>query len=341
MIVVSHDRHFLNSVCTHIADIDFGQIKLYAGNYDFWYMASQLAAKQRKDEKKKREDKIAEMKEFIQRFASNAAKSKQATSRKKVIEKLTLEEMPSTSRKFPYISFKPERECGRNILDVKNISKSIDGVLVLQNFSLNVQNGDKIAFVGPDHLAKTTLFQIVSGELKPDAGSYEWGLTIKPAYYPKDNSSYFTDKINLVQWLQQFTTSDDESYLRGFLGRMLFSGDEALKSVNVLSGGEKVRCMLAKMMLSGANTLIFDEPTNHLDLESIQALNTGLTEFTGVILMNTHDHQFADTVANRIIEFCPEGKIIDKRMGFDEYLMSDDVKALRDSMYHEHQRLSI
>ena len=341
VIVVSHDRHFLNTVCTHIADIDFGQIKLYAGNYDFWYMASQLAAKQRKDEKKKREDKIAEMKEFIQRFASNAAKSKQATSRKKVIEKLTLEEMPSTSRKFPYISFKPDRECGRNILDVKNVSKTIDGVPVLKDFSLNVQNGDKIAFVGPDHLAKTTLFQIISGELKPDTGSYEWGLTITPAYYPKDNSSYFNDRMNLVQWLQQFTTSDDESYLRGFLGRMLFSGDEALKSVNVLSGGEKVRCMLAKMMLSGANTLIFDEPTNHLDLESIQALNTGLTEFTGVILMNTHDHQFADTVANRIIEFCPDSKIIDKRMGFDEYLVSDDVKALRDSMYHVHQRLSI
>ncbi|MCQ2604592.1 MAG: ATP-binding cassette domain-containing protein [Spirochaetia bacterium] len=342
VIVVSHDRHFLNTVCTHIADIDFSQIKLYAGNYDFWYMASQLAAKQRKDEKKKREDKIAELKEFIQRFASNASKSKQATSRKKIIDKLSLEEMPATSRKFPYVSFKPERECGRNILDIKGISKTIDGVQVLKDFSLQVQNGDKIAFVGPNHMAKTVLFQIISGEMEPDSGSYEWGITISHAYYPKDNSKFFEDKISLVDWLSQYTTSDDESYIRGFLGRMLFTGDEALKMVNVLSGGEKVRCMLSKMMLSGANTLIFDEPTNHLDLESIQSLNTGLTDFTGVILMNTHDHQFADTVANRIIEFCPDFKIIDKRMGFDEYLLSDDVKALRDSMYNnEHQRLSI
>ncbi len=341
VIVVSHDRHFLNTVCTHVADIDFGQIKLYAGNYDFWYMASQLAAKQRKDEKKKREDKIAELKEFIQRFASNAAKSKQATSRKKIIDKLSLEEMPSTSRKFPYVAFKPERECGRNILDIKGISKNVDGIQVLKDFNLQVQHGDKIAFVGPDHLAKTTLFQIIAGELDPDEGTYNWGVTITPAYYPKDNSEYFTDKVNLVEWLRQYTAVEDESYIRGFLGRMLFSGEEALKKVNVLSGGEKVRCMLAKMMLSGANTLIFDEPTNHLDLESIQSLNSGLTDFTGVILMNTHDHQFAETVANRIIEFCPDNKIIDKRMGFDEYLLSEDVQALRDSLYNGHQRLSI
>lgn len=341
VIVVSHDRHFLNKVCTHIADIDFKQIKLYAGNYDFWYMASQISAKQRKDEKKKREEKIAELKEFIQKFASNAAKSKQATSRKKIIDKLTVDEMPSTSRKFPYINFKPERECGKNILKISELSKNIDNIQILKDFSLEVQNSDKIAFVGPDHLAKTTLFEIITGGLEADRGTYEWGITVKSAFFPKDNTKYFESDLNLIEWLRQYTEIEDENYIRGFLGRMLFSGDEAVKKVNVLSGGEKVRCMLAKMMLSGANVLIFDEPTSHLDLESISALNTGLINFSGVILVNTHDHQFAETLSNRIIEFCPDNKVIDKRMKFDEYLSSDRIKELRDSMYDKHQRLSI
>lgn len=341
VIVVSHDRHFLNRVCTHIADIDYGKISLYVGNYDFWYMASQLAARQRKDEKKRREDKAAELKEFIQRFSSNASKAKQATSRKKLLEKLTLDDIPSTSRKFPYINFKPDRECGKNILKVENLSKNVEGTGVLENLNLEVQGGDKIAFVGPDHLAKTTFFQIITGNLEPDSGSYEWGLTIKYSDFPKDNSSFFETDINLVDWLRQFTDEEEEADVRGFLGRMLFSGDETQKKVNVLSGGEKVRCMLSRMMLSGANVLIFDEPTNHLDLESISVLNTALIDFPGVILFTSHDHQFVDTIANRIVEFCPEGKIIDRMMRFDDYLVSEDVKAHRDSLYHSHSRLSI
>ena len=341
VIVVSHDRHFLNRVCTHIADIDYKKISLYVGNYDFWYMASQLAARQRKDEKKRKEDKASELKEFIQRFSSNASKAKQATSRKKLLEKLTIDDMPVTSRKFPYVNFKPDRECGKNILKVEDISKTIDGVKVLKNFSMEVHGGEKIAFVGPDHLAKTTLFQIITGTLEPDSGSFEWGITIKSSDFPKDNSSYFDADINLVDWLRQFTNAEEETDVRGFLGRMLFSGDETQKKVKVLSGGEKVRCMLSRMMLSGANLLIFDEPTNHLDLESISVLNTGLVDFPGVILFTSHDHQFVDTIANRIIEFCPEGKYIDKMMKFDDYLVNEDVKALRDSCYHTHNRLSI
>ncbi len=341
VIVVSHDRHFLNKVCTHIADIDYAKISLYVGNYDFWYMASQLAARQRKDDKKRREDKISELKEFIQRFSSNASKSKQATSRKKLVEKLTLDDMPVTSRKFPYVNFKPDRECGKNILKIEGLSKTIDGIKVLDNFSVEVRGGDKIAFVGPDHLAKTTLFRIITGEIKPDSGSYEWGITIKYSDFPKDNSGYFDLDCNLVDWLRQYTKADEETDVRGFLGRMLFSGDETQKKVKVLSGGEKVRCMLSRMMLSGANVLIFDEPTNHLDLESISVLNTGLVDYTGVILFTSHDHQFVDTIANRIIEFCPDGKFIDRMMEFDDYLVNEDVKALRDSFYHSHNRLSI
>ncbi len=341
VIVVSHDRHFLNSVCTHIADIDYKKISLYVGNYDFWYMASQLAARQRKDEKKRREEKAAELKEFILRFSSNVSKARQATSRKKLLEKLTLDDMPSTSRKFPYINFKPERDYGKNILKVTNLSKKIDGVQVLKNFNLEIQKENKIAFVGPDHIAKTALFEIITKNSEPDNGSFEWGITIKYSDFPKDNSSYFESDMNLVDWLRQYTNQEEETDVRGFLGRMLFSGDETQKKVKVLSGGEKVRCMLSRMMLSGANVLIFDEPTNHLDLESISVLNTALIDFPGIVLFNSHDHQFVDTIANRIIEFCPNNTYIDKMMKFDDYLVNEDVKALRDSYYHEHNRLSI
>ncbi|WP_319563179.1 ATP-binding cassette domain-containing protein [Marispirochaeta sp.] len=341
VIVVSHDRHFLNRVCTHIADIDFNKITLYVGNYDFWYMASQLANKQMKDEKKRREDKIAELKEFIQRFSSNASKARQATARKKQIDKLTIDDIKPTSRRFPYISFDPGRESGKTILSVEGISKNLDGEAVLKDITFTVDKGDKIAFVGPFHQAKTALFEILMGRMEPDAGSYDWGVTITPAYFPKDNSEYFSSDMSLVDWLRQYTDAEEEeSYVRGFLGRMLFSGEESLKSVKVLSGGEKVRCMLSKMMLSGANFLIFDEPTNHLDLESISALNTGLIEFSESILFTSHDHQFVDTVANRIIEFTPGG-IIDRRMRLDDYLASEDVRAHRDKLYHKHLSLVI
>ncbi len=340
VIVVSHDRHFLNKVCTHIADIDFGKIQLFVGNYDFWYMASQLANKQRKDEKKKREEKIAELKSFIQRFSANAAKSKQATSRKKLIDKLTIDDIKPSSRRFPYVNFKPERECGKNILEIKDLSYTAEGEKILDNFSLTVNKGDKIAFVGPYHASKTALFQIIAGEITDYEGSYEWGVTISPSYYPKDNSKYFDNDYNLTEWLSQYSKEDDEAYVRGFLGRMLFSGEEGLKKVKVLSGGERVRCMLSKMMQEGGNVLIFDEPTNHLDLESITALNNGLIDFTEVILLTSHDHQFVDSIANRIIEFTPSG-IIDRYMKFDDYLASEDVKAVRDKMYAHHTRLTI
>jgi ATPase subunit of ABC transporter with duplicated ATPase domains len=341
VIVVSHDRHFLNRVCTHIADIDFSKITLYVGNYDFWYMASQLANKQMKDEKKRREDKIAELKEFIQRFSSNASKARQATARKKLIDKLTIDDIKPTSRRFPYVSFDPGRESGKSILSVEGITKSLDGEVLLKNISFTVDKGDKIAFVGPFHQAKTVLFEILTGRMEPDAGSYDWGVTITPAYFPKDNSEYFTSDMSLVDWLRQYTDAEEEeSYVRGFLGRMLFSGEESQKPVKVLSGGEKVRCMLSKMMLSGANFLIFDEPTNHLDLESISALNNGLMEFSESILFTSHDHQFVDTVANRIIEFTPGG-LIDRRMRLDDYLSSEEVRAHRDKLYHKHLSLVI
>ena len=340
VIVVSHDRHFLNRVCTHTVDIDFGKMSLYVGNYDFWYMSSQLALKQRKDEKKRREDKISELKEFIQRFASNASKARQATSRRKLIDKLTIDDIQPSSRKFPYVFFKPERECGKNVLTVKDLSINIEGRQVLDKFNLIAERGDKIAFVGPDHQAKTALFKILAGELKQDSGEYEWGVTIIPSFFPKDNSAFFDTDLNITEWLRQYSKEEEESEVRSFLGRMLFSGDEALKPARVLSGGEKVRCMLSKMMQSGANVLILDEPTNHLDLESITALNNGLIQFNEVILFSSHDHQFVDSTANRIIEFTPSG-VIDRMMKFDDYLAGEEIKELRDSMYKDHLRLTI
>jgi ATPase subunit of ABC transporter with duplicated ATPase domains len=341
VIVVSHDRHFLNQVCTHTADIDFGRIQVYVGNYDFWYHASQLTLKQKQNENRKVSDKAAELKEFIQRFSSNASKAKQATSRKKLLEKMTLEEMPVSSRKYPHVMFKPERVCGDIILEVAGLTKTIDGVKVLDNFELTVRKGDKIAFVGSNSLARTTLFQILSGELEPDSGTYRWGVTITHAYFPNENSAFFANDLNLIQWLGQYSPpTEGETFARGFLGRMLFSGDEATKKTSVLSGGERVRCMLARMMLSGANALILDEPTNHLDLESITALNDGLIVYSEVILFASHDHEFVSTVANRIIEITPGG-VIDRVVAFDEYLESPEVAAVRDELYHGHAEASL
>ncbi|WP_088225891.1 ATP-binding cassette domain-containing protein [Desulfosporosinus sp. FKB] len=333
VIVVSHDRHFLNKVCTHIADIDFGKIQLYVGNYDFWYESSQLALRLMREANKKKEDKIEELQKFIQRFSSNASKAKQATSRKKQLEKLTLEDIRPSSRKYPYIAFTPDREAGNNILSVNNLTVSIDGEKVLNNLSFIMNKGDKIALVGPNGQAKTTLFKVLMGEIIPDDGEFSWGITTTQAYFPQDNSAYFDTDLNLVDWLRQFSRDQDESFVRGFLGRMLFSGDESLKSAQVLSGGEKVRCMFAKMMLSGANVLLFDEPTNHLDMESITALNNSLINLDGNILFVSQDHQFVQTIANRIIEITPKG-IVDRRMTFDEYLENEDVQALLETMYH-------
>ena len=340
VIVVSHDRHFLNQVCTHVADIDFGKITVYVGNYDFWYEASQLALHQRQEENRKVTDKANELKEFIQRFSSNASKAKQATSRKKLLEKLTIEDMPTSSRKYPFVVFKPERACGDVILEIKDLDKTIDGVKLLDNFSLTVNKGDKIAFIGGDSLTKTTLFQILAGEVKADSGSFRWGVTMTPAFFPSDNSSYFAKDLSLIDWLLQFAPSEGESFARGFLGRMLFSGDEAKKQSTVLSGGEKVRCMLARMMLSEANALIFDEPTNHLDLESITALNNGLIAFPEVILFTSHDHKFLSTVANRIIEFTPSG-FIDRMLTFDEYLESGEVARIREEHFQGQAELKL
>jgi ATPase subunit of ABC transporter with duplicated ATPase domains len=337
VIVVSHDRHFLNKVCTHIADIDFSRIAIYAGNYDFWYQASQLALTQKRNENKKKEEKMAELKSFIQRFSSNASKARQATSRKKLLDNLTLDEIPISSRKVPYIAFKPERECGRNVVTLEHISKTIDSTRVLDDFSITINRGDKIAFLGPT-LTKSTLFQIIAGECEPDQGTVTKGVTISMSYFPHDNSTLFTQEMSIIDWLSRFSTNTESTYIRGFLGRMLFSGDESMKSVSVLSGGEKVRCLLAKMMLSGANLLILDEPTNHLDLESISSLNTGLIEYPEVVLFTSHDHQFVSTIANRIIEFTPGG-VIDRIMNFDDYTSDPDVKKLRDSMYHGHNRI--
>lgn len=332
VIVVSHDRHFLNTVCTHICDIDFGKIQLYVGNYDFWYMSSQLAAKQLKDEKKRREEKIAELKEFIQRFSSNVAKAKQATSRKKLIDKLTLDDIKPSSRRFPYVAFKPEREIGKNCLEIKDLSKTIDGQVIFENLNLTINPGDKVAFVGPNHYAKTVLFQILAGEMEPDSGSYAWGVTTSLSYFPKDNTKLFDTDMSITDYLQQFSKEDDDTFVRSFLGRMLFSGDEALKACRVLSGGEKVRVVLARMMLEGANCMIFDEPTSHLDLESIQALNDGLINFKGTLLFNSHDHQFVDSIANRIIEFVPGG-LIDRFTDFESYINDKSIDALRDKAY--------
>ncbi len=329
VIVVSHDRHFLNQVCTHIADIDYGKIQLYMGNYDFWYESSQLALRQASEQNKKNEAKIKELQEFIQRFSANASKSKQATSRKKLLEKITVEDIRPSSRKYPYVGFKQEREVGNDLLTVSEINKVIDGEQALCNVSFSVSKGDKIAFIGANNLAKTALFKILMDEEDADSGEYKWGVTTSQAYFPKDNSAYFDAvTLNLVDWLRQYSAEKDETFIRGFLGRMLFSGEESQKQANVLSGGEKVRCMLAKMMLSGANVLLLDEPTNHLDLESITALNNGLADFKGTVLFASHDHQFVQTVANRIIELTPGG-IIDRQTTFDEYFSNPEIAALR------------
>ena len=321
VIVVSHDRHFLNEVCTYIADIDYRKIQLYAGNYDFWYESSQLALRQARETNKRNEAKIKELKDFIARFSANASKSKQATSRKKLLEKIELTDIQPSTRKYPYIEFKPDREAGNDILVVEGISKTLDGVKVLDNFSLRVDKGDKIALVGDDDLAKTTLFRILMGELEPDEGSYKWGVTITSAYFPKDNGPYFDDvDLTLVDWLRQYSKEQDETFLRGFLGRMLFAGEEAKKKACVLSGGERVRCMLSRMMLSGANFLILDEPTNHLDLESITSLNNGMTAFKGTMLFVSKDHQLVSTVANRILDLSLGQPVVDKRTTYDEYL---------------------
>ncbi|GAA4708570.1 ABC-F family ATP-binding cassette domain-containing protein [Brevibacillus fulvus] len=332
VIVVSHDRHFLNKVCTHIADIDFGKIQLYVGNYDFWYESSQLALKLMREQNKKKEEKIKELESFIARFSANASKSRQATSRKKLLDKITLDDIKPSSRKYPFINFKPEREAGKNLLVIEGLSKTIDGEKLFENLHLTINKGDKIAFVGPNELANTTLFRILVGELEADSGTFEWGVTTSRAYFPKDNSDYFNVDLNLVDWLRQYSKEQDETFIRGFLGRMLFSGEESLKKASVLSGGEKVRCMLAKMMLTAANVLILDEPTNHLDLESITALNNGLIEFEGTVLFVSHDHQFVQTIANRVIELTPNG-VIDKMMSYDEYLESEDVKQQRAALY--------
>ena len=319
VIVVSHDRYFLNKVCTHIADVDFGKITIYPGNYDFWYESSRLALKQAKEANKKKEEKIKELQDFIARFSANASKSKQATSRKKSLEKIELEEIKPSNRRYPYVDFKPDREPGKEILQVKNISKTIEGHKLLDNISFTVKGGDKIAFLADNENAKTVLFQIIAGEMEPDQGELIWGTTITSHYFPKDNNYLFEEDIPLVDWLRRYSKDPDETYVRSFLGRMLFSGEEALKKVDVLSGGEKVRCVLSKMMLSGANFLIFDEPTNHLDMESITSVNEGMMKFTGNILFTSHDHQLTQTVANRIIDIKENG-IVDREVTYNEYL---------------------
>ena len=326
VIVVSHDRHFLNQVCTHIADVDYGAIQLYVGNYDFWLKSSQLAMQMAKDANKKKEEKIKELQTFIQRFSANASKSKQATSRKKLLEKITLDDIRPSSRRYPYIAFTPEREAGDQLLTVENISKTIDGEQVLKNVSFTLKKGDKVSFVGPNSIGKTTLFRILTGEIEPDEGSFKWGVTTSQAYLPKDNSEFFDGvELSLVDWLRQYSEDQDESFVRGFLGRMLFSGEESLKAANVLSGGEKVRCMLSRMMLSGANVLLMDEPTNHLDLESITSLNDGLIAFKGTLLFVSHDHEFIQTIANRIIDITPDG-VVDRVTTYDEFLENETVK---------------
>ncbi len=333
VIVVSHDRHFLNSVCTHICDIDFGKIRMYSGNYDFWFQMSQIMQRQARDQQKKREDKMKDLREFILRFSANASKSKQATSRKRVYDKLALEEIEVTTRKFPYVNFKSEREVGNNVLRVEKLNYSSEGVVLLKDFSLTVNRTDKIAFVGMEHNSKSAFFDIISGEAKQESGEVYWGQTTKMSYLGKDNTPYFTNDLNITDWLRQYSPDQDEGYVRGFLGRMLFSGDESLKPVKVLSGGEKVRCMLSRLMLSGANVLILDEPTNHLDLEAITSLNEALEEFPGVVLFNSHDHEFVNSIANRIVEITPGG-VIDRMMPFDDYIGNEQVRALRAEYYH-------
>lgn len=329
VIVVSHDRYFLNKVCTHIADIDYGKIQLYAGNYDFWYESSQLLIKQMKEANKKKEEKIKELQEFISRFSANASKSKQATSRKRALEKIELDEIRPSSRKYPYIDFRPDREIGNEVLSVENITKTINGEKVLDHVSFILNHDDKVAFVGGNELAKTTLFKILMGELEPDEGSFKWGVTTSQAYFPKDSTEEFDNDLTIADWLMGYSPVDDITYVRGFLGRMLFAGEDGVKKVRVLSGGEKVRCLLSKMMISGANCLVLDEPTNHLDMESITALNNGLIKFGGVVLFACHDHQFVQTTANRIMELLPDGTLIDKITTYDEYLASDEMARKR------------
>ena len=329
VIVVSHDRYFLNKVCTHTADIDYGKIQLYAGNYDFWFESSQLLIKQMKEANKKKEEKIKELQEFISRFSANASKSKQATSRKRALEKIQLDDMRPSSRKYPYIDFRPNREIGNEVLMVENLSKTIDGVKVLDNISFTLGHDDKVAFVGANEQAITTLFKILVGEMEPDEGNYKWGVTTSQAYFPKDNTAEFDNDLTITDWLTQYSEIKDATYVRGFLGRMLFPGEDGIKRVRVLSGGEKVRCLLSKMMIAGANILILDEPTNHLDMESITALNNGLIKFPGVILFTSHDHQFVQTTANRIMEILPNGTMIDKITTYDEYLASDEMAKKR------------
>ncbi len=333
VIVVSHDRHFLNAICTYVCDIDYGKITQFTGNYDFWYQMSQIMQKQAKDQQKKREDKMAELKTFIQRFASNVSKAGQASSRKKVLEKLELEELPVTSRKFPYVHFQSDREIGNFVLTAEHLnSKDSEGNVLLNDFNITIHPGEKVAFVGMEHNSITSFFDIISGEAKCEGATVNWGQTTKQTYMGRDNSQYFSNDLNITDWLKQYSKDQDDSYVRGFLGRMLFTGDESLKPVKVLSGGEKVRCMLSKMMLSGANVLILDDPTNHLDLESIESLNQGLVRFNGVVLFSSHDHEFISTIANRIIEITPKG-VIDRMMNFDDYLKDEQVKSLRKEYY--------
>ncbi|MCQ6267269.1 ATP-binding cassette domain-containing protein [Fictibacillus sp. WQ 8-8] len=334
VIVVSHDRHFLNKVCTHMADLDFGKIQLYVGNYDFWYESSQLALKMAQEQNKKKEEKIKELQNFVARFSANASKSKQATSRKKLLDKISLDDIRPSTRRYPFVNFSIDREIGNDLLMVKDLNKTIDGEKVLNNVSFTMNKGDKIAFVGKDENAVTVLFKILMGEMEADSGSFKWGVTTSQAYFPKDNTSYFeNNELNLVDWLRQYSPVDQsESFLRGFLGRMLFSGEEVLKKSKVLSGGEKVRCMLSKMMLSGSNVLLLDDPTNHLDLESITALNNGLISYKGSILFTSHDHQFVQTIANRIVEITPNG-LLDKQMSYDEFLENEELQKQREKMY--------
>ncbi|BBM45465.1 ABC-F family ATP-binding cassette domain-containing protein [Leptotrichia trevisanii] len=333
VLVVSHDRHFLNKVCTHIADIDYGKIKMFVGNYDFWYESNQLMQELIRNQNKKMEQKKKELQDFIARFSANASKSKQATSRKKQLEKLQFEDMQVSNRKYPYIEFKPEREAGNNMLKVENLTKTIDGEKILDNISFTVNTGDKVVILSKNDIAKTTLFQILAGELEPDSGTVEWGVTTSQSYFPKDNSEFFEDvDLSLIDWLRQFSTDQHEEYVRGFLGRMLFSGEEARKKAKVLSGGEKVRCMLSKMMLSNANVLLLDNPTDHLDLEAITSLNKSLERFDGTILFTTHDHEFIQTIANKIIEITPKG-ILEKEMEYDDYLNDETVEARLNEMY--------
>ena len=333
VLVVSHDRHFLNKVCTHIADIDYGKIKMFVGNYDFWYESNQLMQDLIRNQNKKLEQKRKELQDFIARFSANASKSKQATSRKKQLEKLQFEDMQVSNRKYPYIEFKPEREAGNNMLKVENLSKTIDGEKILDNISFTVNTGDKVVILSNNDIAKTALFQILAGEMEPDSGTYEWGMTTSQSYFPKDNSEYFENvDLSLIDWMRQFSTDQHEEYVRGFLGRMLFSGEEARKMAKVLSGGEKVRCMLSKMMLSGANVLLLDNPTDHLDLESITSLNKSLIRFPGTVLFTTHDHEFIQTVANKIIEITPNG-ILEKEMEYDDYINDENVQQRLSELY--------